>query len=71
MSNWCMGCFKEIRDGDYCNSCQASYGVNSLGYKPGHTKTIMQELEDEMVKEELKGQPVDHSDSIHPDDMPF
>jgi hypothetical protein len=71
MSNWCMGCGRDIPDGDYCIMCQVTLGVDYLGYKPGHTKTITQEAEDEMFKEELKGRPVDHSDSIHPDDMPF
>lgn len=31
MSNWCLGCHREILDGDYCRSCQMAGNINSLG----------------------------------------
>jgi hypothetical protein len=31
MSNWCLGCHREIHDGDYCSMCRVQLGVDSLG----------------------------------------
>jgi hypothetical protein len=43
MSNWCLGCQREIQDGDYCSICQFQLGVDSLGFKPDGTPLIPDE----------------------------
>lgn len=56
MSNWCIGCGKEIPDGDLCRSCKENYD-------PEWPKKLSPEETERRLKELAEG--------AEYDDIPF